>query len=445
MKKKYITKFLAIFSISLISHCSFDTKTGIWKNINEINYEKTKQFEGFEILYEKEKKFNQIIKPTSNSQVIIAPPKTNLKWTDIYYRENNNLENFNFKNLGKQIFISSKLNRGKLNDKILFDGENALVTDNKGNIIVYSLTNQQIILKYNFYKKEFKKIEKKLHAYVEDEIIYIGDNLGYLYSINYIKGKVLWAKNYKVPFRSNLKIVGKMLILADENNLIYYINKENGDKIKFIPTEESIIKNDFVSSFAASQKKIFYLNTYGSIYSISNKGYIDWFINLNESLETNSRSLFYSNPILVFEDKLIILTNQNLFILNKNNGSRILKIPISSRLKPIVSGKTIFLITENNLLVSINLETGNILYSLKINDEIANFLETQSKSIFIKTFALINNEIQIFLKNSYVVRFSAKGYIKDIYKLPKKLDSFPIFINDTMIFLNNKNKLVIVG
>ena len=138
----------------------------------------------------------------------------------------------------------------------MFDGENALVTDNKGNIIVYSLTNQQIILKYNFYKKEFKKIEKKLHAYVEDEIIYIGDNLGYLYSINYIIGKVLWAKNYKVPFRSNLKIVGKMLILADENNLIYYINKENGDKIKFIPTEESIIKNDFVSSFAASQKNI---------------------------------------------------------------------------------------------------------------------------------------------------------------------------------------------
>ena len=112
-------------------------------------------------------------------------------------------------------------------------------------------------------------------------------------------------------------------------------------------------------------KKIFYLNTYGSIYSISNKGYIDWFINLNESLETNSRSLFYSNPILVFEDKLIILTNQNLFILNKNNGSRILKIPISSTLKPIVSGKTIFLITENNLLVSINLESGKILYSLK--------------------------------------------------------------------------------
>ena len=72
---------------------------------------------------------------------------------------------------------------------------------------------------------------------------------------------------------------------------------------------------------------------------------------------------------MVFEDKLIILTNQNLFILNKNNGSRILKIPISSTLKPIVSGKTIFLITENNLLVSINLESGKILYSLKINDE----------------------------------------------------------------------------
>ena len=35
--------------------------------------------------------------------------------------------------------------------------------------------------------------------------IYIADNLGYLYSIDYKNQKLLWAKNYGIPFRSNLK------------------------------------------------------------------------------------------------------------------------------------------------------------------------------------------------------------------------------------------------
>ena len=75
-------------------------------------------------------------------------------------------------------------------------------------------------------------MKKKLHAYVEDEIIYIGDNLGYLYSINYIMARFFGLKITKVPFRSRFKNSRKNAVLTDENNLIYYINKENGDKIK---------------------------------------------------------------------------------------------------------------------------------------------------------------------------------------------------------------------
>ena len=43
-----------IFMITA-SNCSFDNKTGIWKNVNEVNLGKTKKFEGFETLYTKKK------------------------------------------------------------------------------------------------------------------------------------------------------------------------------------------------------------------------------------------------------------------------------------------------------------------------------------------------------------------------------------------------------
>ena len=37
-----------------------------------------------------------------------------------------------------------------------------------------------------------------------------------------IKNNIVWAKNTKTPFRSNLKIKKNKLIAADENNNIYF-------------------------------------------------------------------------------------------------------------------------------------------------------------------------------------------------------------------------------
>ena len=75
----------------------------------------------------------------------------------------------------------------------------------KGNIIVYSIDNKKFSIKFNFYKKKFKKIKKNLNLVVENNIIYVTDNIGYFICYNYNKNKIFWAQNYKVPFRSNLK------------------------------------------------------------------------------------------------------------------------------------------------------------------------------------------------------------------------------------------------
>ena len=57
-----------------------------------------------------------------------------------------------------------------------------------------------------FYKKKYKKIKKKLNIIIDNSVLYVSDNLGYFYSYDYKEDRVLWAKNFKIPFRSNLKI-----------------------------------------------------------------------------------------------------------------------------------------------------------------------------------------------------------------------------------------------
>jgi len=196
---------------------------------------------------------------------------------------------------------------------------------------------------------------------------------------------------------------------------------------------------------ASSKDFLFYLNTYGSLYSISNKGNIKWFINLNQSLDINPSNLFYSNPIVLNQDKLIVSTDLYLYVLNSNNGSIFHKVAITSLLRPIISGENLFLITKDNLLVCVNLNTGKIVYSLDISKNIADFLDIKKKSINIKSLAIINNDLFLFLDNSYLVRFSSVGKIKNINKLSYKLHSFPIFVNESILYLNNKNKLIIIN
>ena len=87
-------------------------------------------------------------------------------------------------------------------------------------LFVFSIDENKIIQKFNFYKKKFKKKEKKLNIIVEKNIIFVSDNFGYLYAYDYKKNKVIWAKNYKVPFRSNLKIL-KINLLQQIKIIIY--------------------------------------------------------------------------------------------------------------------------------------------------------------------------------------------------------------------------------
>ncbi len=437
--------FLIIMGI-LFLKCSFDNKTGIWKNNNEVTKETQNRFKDFETIYTEEKLFNSIVAPTNNLEILLDKPIKNYEWKDEFYKDSNNLDNFKYKNLNEIIFKSKKISNKTVKDKILFSKNNVIVTNIKGDVIVFSIEQKKIIFQFNFYQKKMKKFKKILNTIVEENIIYIADNLGYIYAIDYQEQKIKWAKNYKIPFRSNLKIANNKIYASNQDNSLLIINKSSGEQIRSIPTEEIVIKNKFVNSLAIKDTSLFFLNNYGSLYSIdifSNK--INWFINLNRSVDLNPSDLFYSNPILTYQDKVIVSTDPYFYILSAKTGSTLSKNLITSLTKPIISKGNIFLITKDNLLICKKIETDKILYSLDINQEIANFLGTKKKSINVKDISIVNNNIYLFLENSYLVKFNSKGKLLEIVKFKHKLKSFPIFINQSILFLSNKNNIIVMN
>ena len=202
---------LIVLIIFFLNNCSFDNKTGIWNSEQNAVKIKNNKFKDFKKLNTSQVIFNKII-PLKSGFQFETPSLVNTKeWREIFYNQNNNLENFQYEYLNQVLLRTKKITKYPINEHKLFTNNNLIISDEKGNLIIYSLKEERIINKFNFYKKQYKKIKKKLNFIIEDEIIYVSDNIGYFYAFDIKKRKLVWAKNYKVPFNSNMKISNKFI------------------------------------------------------------------------------------------------------------------------------------------------------------------------------------------------------------------------------------------
>ena len=440
MRLNYILLILIFFQ-----SCSFDNKSGIWKNENIIP-KSEEEFDQLESVVTVAPNFEKIIPIETGYEFRLSNTVLNKSWSDIYYSGSNNYKNFEYKNANKIFLKSRKISRNQLNKNILFENGFIISSDNKGNIIVFSVSENQIFRKINFYKKKYKKVNKILNMIVENDTIYISDNLGYLYAYNYIKNKYSWAKNYKIPFRSNLKIHENKLIAVNQNNNLFYVEKKNGEILKSIPTEETILKNNFINNLSIYKKNTYFLNTYGSLYSISNDSLkINWFINLNESFNLSSNNLFQGNQIISESNKIVVSSNKNTYVIDANSGLLLNKKKFSSKIKPLIINNYFFTITKKNLLVSMELSTGKIIYSNNINDKIAKFLNSKKKSAPTQNLMMADDKLLIFLDNSFYLKANVFGEIIEIEKLPSVVNSNQIIVNGFLIFINKQNKIYMVN
>ena len=434
--------FFYIIIFIFITSCSFDDKSGIWNNDKNVVSKSNKIFQDFETVSTSNELFNKSIPLNKNYLFQLSSPINNKNWKDVHYGKNNNFKNFSYEETNSIIFKSKKISNATINN-LLSESNNIILSDVRGNLIIYSLEKKKVISSFNFYKKKFKKVEKNLNLIVEDNVIYVSDNLGYLYAFDYVKDSIVWAKNYKIPFRSNLKTHNYKLIGVNQNNILYFINKKTGDIIKTIPTEDTKFNNNFVNNLSINENATFFLNTFGSLYKINNSNEkIIWFLNLKESLDINPGNLFNSNPVITFGDNLIASSNNFTYILNSTNGAIKYKEIFTPLVKPLINNENLFLISKNNFLVSFNLRDGKIIYSYDINKKIADFLNTKKKQVKFLQMMMINSKLYIFLKNSYVLKFSVDGNLENVLKLPSKINSEPILLEGKIFYINKKNRLV---
>ena len=232
----------------------------------------------------KKKFFNEEKRVKPGLNIIINETYRNKDWLFENYNLSNNLANFSYNNSKVLINKSSRLSKSPSNINLFFYKNNIISNDHTGSIFVYSLAQKKKIINFNFYRKKLKRFNKKIFLAVDNGIIYAADNLGYLYSIDISSGQLIWAKNFGVPFRSNIKILNNELYLANQDNKIYCINTTDGETKWNFSTTTTLLKSKFKNDIIVNEKgELFFINTNGELYSIDSQSRnINWVANLKD-------------------------------------------------------------------------------------------------------------------------------------------------------------------
>ena len=452
-------KILLVLLSIFLSSCSFDNKTGIWKDASKIPVESSegksinedKSNQRYEDIFVKNQIFNEEKTSADPKNIIIDEPIKISNWLEEYALPTNNISNYFYDE--KNILISKSPKLSKFSDKKNFSSrnfiyyQNNLISyDHKGTVFIYSTETKKKIFEYNFYRKNFKNFDKELYLTLDKNNLYIADNLGYLYSINIETKNLVWAKNYGIPFRSNIKYLNNQIFLANQDNVIYSINAQTGDKNWQFATNLTSLKTDFKNNLALDEinNNILFLNTSGELYSINYVNQkINWVLNFKNSSLANDTSLFISFPIIIKNENLIVSTEQSVLSYNHLLATRNWALPVEPVIKPIITQNYTYVISKNNLLICINNLSGEIIWSRNLFKEIKSKRSINKIGKFYD-FKIVNNHINIYSNEGYLLSYdNTDGRLLDFKKISRNgINSKVFFINELMFLIDGNNRLL---
>lgn len=439
------SKLFVFLILVFLNGCSFGGG-GVWNDLSE-EIKIAKERENSKIIFSTKKKFTQEI--SNNKKLKINEPFLNKNWVEQNYSSNNYIPHLKYNNQINLISKTKKLGRNNFNVlnadfEPIIENDVIFFYDPRGNIYSYSLKNNKLIWEYNFYKKMYKNKPKEINLSISKNNLVISDNLGYVYSLNKKNGKINWAKNYSVPFKSNIKIDNDNVFLLNQDNKFYVISEKNGNQKLDLETFPSFLKTNRKTNISLDRnnKNVYFVTSAGEIYSLNYKNRnINWFFSLSAVSSDKTIDLFYSSPIINKDNEVILSNAFSTFSMDSTNGLLKWEIAISSHISPILINNNIILSSRKGFVVNLDKETGKVLWSRNIFNKLKklNYQNTGD----VTSILLISNSLFLTTEKGYFIFVDYQnGKILNFTKVAKSFFSKPIVVNSKILVLDNKMRIL---
>ena len=338
--------------------------------------------------------------------------------------------------------------KSNIYDKNILSFDNKLFyIDDLGSI--YSLDlNLRILKKFSLYKKkDFQDYLLKFSLSSDGEYLYISDNLGNIHSYDPKLNKIKWSTKLGVPFVSNLVLYKNNLYVLNDNGKIYSFDSKTGSQNWSYESATNILKNYSAFQVVADLDKLIFSNDLGDIYCIDLvQKNLAW--SLNVEVNTNlaiSNNLLQLSKIIIKDNDVFISTNKNKIInVNLNTGqiNWSQDLPYSSTVTSLVVPNNIINLTNNGYVSILDKANGSILYRKNILINFENLIKKSGKDFSFKYAFISSNYLYIVSQNGIFFKIDTSDFNNISYKkIAKQLSSNPVIILNNIYILDGNGTI----
>ena len=453
IKRVYCYLFFLVFL--LFTGCSFDKKTGIWdgyekqkEEINKLRNERKKLSNTINI-YSTKSFVSKEIPP--KKPIILSSPEKNLLWqmtgfnlqNDVGHKYLSGITNrFLKKKVSKNKFVRSE----EMSPILIFDNF-LYITNDTGTIFKVNY-NGRIVWKKNIYKKMYKNLYKKLSFAIYKNNLFISDNMGFIYSLDILTGDPIWIKNLGIPFKSQLKIFNDKIYVVNQDNRLLSLSVKDGFKVWDIRSISSYIKSQSLLSIAISPSgDLVFLNSSGDLNKVNAEtGRLIWTLNAKDYSFAHDTDFFESSNIVISDNSIIFTTTSAIYSYDLFSGYLNWSQNVNSKGNPIINGDYVFLITKDGYFLNFDKITGEIIWSTNILPALEKGwkipFEKEKSETVVTGYILGSGKLYITTFNGFLIVCSASnGKVESFQRIAFVNTYSPIISNNSLFVLTKNFKL----
>ena len=324
--------------------------------------------------------------------------------------------------------------------EIIINEDTIIFFDDKGTILKFD-NNSKLLWKKNYYTKTEKKNKPFLFFANNLNTLIVADTIAKYYAININSGELIWSKNNKSPFNSQIKIYKDKFFIVDDSNILKCFSLSDGSLIWEFKTQDALIRSQKKVSLALKNNKIIFSSTIGDLTAVDvETGKLVWQTPTRSNRIIEETMFLKISDIIIGGNSIFFSNNENeFFSIDEKTGILNWKQNINSSLRPAYIDDLIFTVTEEGFLIVIESNTGNIIRSTYLFESIK-----EKKRKKIKPIGFIVGKKNIYLSTNtgrlFVIDILS-GKTQSVIKIDNKKISRPKVLNQNL-YIAKDNSIV---
>jgi len=421
-----------ILTFIFITNCSLHNNSKFWAK-KEIK--KEKQEKVIEI-FKKKKNLSSEFNP--NLKISLYSKSIDKSFINNFDNNNGRIKfNGELQNVSKYKF-SKITNFHQYDPKVSFYNNDIIFFDNKGSILRFN-EDTDLIWKKNNYTKSEKKQNPILFFANNKKTLIVADNISKYYALDINTGKILWSKINTAPFNSQVKIYKDKFSVIDFENTLRAFSIKEGKEIWNIKTQNSLIRSQKKLSLVIIDNKIYFNNSLGDVSAVDIiSGDLLWQIPTQSNLISNESFSLKTSDIIGDKTTLYFSNNKNQFFsLDIQTGTLNWTQKINSNLRPTLIDSYIFTVSLEGYLIIIEKNSGNI---IRITNVFKNFKEKKRNKIRPTGFIVGDNNIYLTTDHGRMLVLDiVTGNILSTIKIDNDRVTRPSVLNQNLFIITDNS------